>query len=169
MPGVEIGTVDPEGQSLPQGAEGEVVISGPAVARRYILGRPEGPSPIRDGRYFTGDIGTIDKDGFLYVAGRIDKLINVGGLKVSPDEVVRVLESCPSVREAAVAGVRDGNNEEVVFAVVTLRSSAGENDILEYCRGRLAEYKIPRRIDIREELPRTATGKVKLGPEDLKL
>lgn len=169
MPGVEIGTVDANGEPLARGVEGEVVISGPAVARRYIMGQPEGRSPIRDGKYFTGDIGKIDEQGFLYVAGRIDKLINVGGLKVSPEEVGRVLESCPTVREAAVAGVRDGNNEEVVFAVVTLRSPAGENDILEYCRGRLAEYKIPRRIDIREEMPRTATGKVRLGPEDLRL
>ena len=167
MQGVRIWTIDPEGRELPVGEEGEVVIASQAVAQGYLMGRPEGRNPIQDGKYFTGDLGRIDSDGFLYVTGRLDKLINVGGMKVSPDEVIRVLESCPLVREAAVTGARDNNNEEVVFAAVTLRSPANENDILDYCRGRLAEYKIPRRVDIREEMPRTATGKVKLGPEDV--
>jgi long-chain acyl-CoA synthetase len=169
MPGVRIRTLDADGNVQPAGAEGEVVVESPAVARKYLMGQEVEPSPLQDGRYLTGDIGRIDKDGYLYVTGRKDKLINVGGLKVSPEEVVRVLESCPAVREAAVTGIREDNNEEIVFAAVTLRSAADENDILEYCHGRLAEYKIPRRIDIREELPRSATGKIRLRPEDMKL
>jgi len=167
MQGVEIKTVDSDGRELPTGTEGEVVIASQAVAQRYLMGQPRGRSPIQNGVYLTGDIGRIDKDGFLYVTGRIDKLINVGGLKVSPDEVVRVLESCPAVSEAAVTGIRDDNDEEIVFAAVTLSSSANENDILNYCRSRLAEYKVPRRIDIRRELPRTATGKIRLRPGEI--
>lgn len=168
MPGVSIRTVDPDGKELPGTTEGEVVVSGPAVGRCYLIGQSGSHSPLRNGEYLTGDIGRLDSDGYLYVTGRIDKLINVGGLKVSPEEVARVLESCPAVREAAVTGGPDANNGEAVFAAVTLRSAADENDILEYCRGRLAEYKIPRRIDIREEMPRTATGKIRLRPEDMK-
>ena len=169
MKNVNVRIVDPNGRDVARGTVGEVVIAGDGVAQGYFMGQPSGGSPIKNGEYRTGDIGHLDDDGFLYVAGRIDKLINVGGMKVSPDEVVRVLESCPAVREAAVVGARDTTGEEIVHAVVTLRTEADENDILAYCRGFLAEYKVPRRVDIRKEMPRGATGKVRLRPEDLNL
>ncbi|MEW5795013.1 MAG: class I adenylate-forming enzyme family protein [Candidatus Zixiibacteriota bacterium] len=167
MPNVRIRIVDPDGHATAAGSAGEVVISGAAVALGYAMGQPGGGSGLKNGEYWTGDVGYLDSDGFLYVTGRLDRLINVGGMKVSPDEVVRVLESCPVVREAAVIGARDQSGEEIVYAAVTLKSEAGENDILAWCRGRLADYKIPRRVDIRSELPRGATGKVRLRPEDV--
>jgi long-chain acyl-CoA synthetase len=156
MAGVEVTIVD-----------GEVVVESDAVAGGYVLGAPPGPSPFRDGAFWTGDLGTMDADGFLTVEGRRDALINVGGLKVSPAEVAATLERHPAVREAAVIGFPDGRGDEVPYAVVALSASADESELLAFCSGTLAEYKLPRRIEIRDALPRTAAGKVRLTAEDL--
>jgi acyl-CoA synthetase (AMP-forming)/AMP-acid ligase II len=109
----------------------------------------------------------MDADGFLTVLGRRDALINVGGLKVSPAEVAATLEAHPAVREASVIGVPDSQGDEVPYAVVAVSGAADESELIAHCRAELAEYKVPRRIEIRDELPRTATGKVRLAPEDL--
>ena len=150
-----------------RGAEGEVVVESAAVASGYVLGAPPGPSPFRAGSFRTGDVGRLDEDGFLTVQGRRDALINVGGLKVSPAEVAATLERHPAVSEAAVIGLPDGQGDELPYAVVALSAEADERELLAFCRASLAEYKVPRRIEIREELPRTAAGKVRLTREDL--
>jgi acyl-CoA synthetase (AMP-forming)/AMP-acid ligase II len=154
------------GVSVEVDAEGEIVVTSAAVARRYVLGAPEG-EPLRDGVFRTGDLGRLDEEGFLTVLGRRDSMINVGGLKVSPAEVSATLERHPAVGEAAVLGFPDGRDEEVVYAVVSLTRSADESELLAFCRESLAEHKVPRRIEIRDSLPRTATGKVRLGVDDL--
>jgi acyl-CoA synthetase (AMP-forming)/AMP-acid ligase II len=154
------------GVSVEVDAEGEIVVSSRAVASRYVLGAPEGDSPLCDGVFRTGDLGGLDDDGFLTVLGRRDAMINVGGLKVSPAEVAATLERHPAVGEAAVLGFPDGRDEEVVYAVVSLTGPADEGDLLAFCRDSLAEHKVPRRIEIRDSLPRTATGKVRLGVDD---
>jgi acyl-CoA synthetase (AMP-forming)/AMP-acid ligase II len=166
MKGVSVAVVDDEGNDLP-GDEGEVVVESGAVAGRYVLGAPRERSPLRNGSFRTGDLGRIDADGFLSLAGRRDSMINVGGLKVSPLEVATVLERHPAVREAAVLGVPGGRDEEVVYAAVALAESVDEPELLAFCRKSLAEYKVPRRIEIRDALPRTPAGKVRLKPEDL--
>jgi long-chain acyl-CoA synthetase len=94
-------------------------------------------------------------------------MINVAGLKVSPAEVSATLERHSAVREAVVLGFPDGREEEVVYAVVELSRPAAEDELLAFCREALAEHKVPRRIEIRDALPRTATGKVRLGVDDL--
>lgn len=156
MAGVEVAIVD-----------GEVVVESAAVAEGYVLGAPPGPSPFRAGSFWTGDLGSMDADGFLTVLGRRDALINVGGLKVSPAEVAATLERHPAVREAAVVGLPDGQGDELPYAVVELSAPADESELLAFCSGTLAEYKLPRRIEIRDSLPRTAAGKVRLTAEDL--
>jgi long-chain acyl-CoA synthetase len=167
MDGVRVIVAGDGGAELPPGEEGEVVVESGAVAGGYVLGAPPGPSPFRAGSFWTGDVGHLDADGFLTVLGRRDALINVGGLKVSPAEVAAALEGHPSVREAAVIGVPDRQGDEVAYAVVALSRSTDESELLAFCRASLAEYKVPRRIEIRDELPRTASGKVRLTPEDL--
>jgi len=147
--------------------EGEVVVESEAVARRYVLGAPPGESPLQDGVFRTGDLGRIDSGGFLTIDGRRDAMINVGGLKVSPAEVAATLERHSSVREAAVLGFPDGRGEEVVYAVVESSGPVGEDELVAWCREGLAAHKVPRRIEIRDALPRTATGKVRLGVDDL--
>jgi acyl-CoA synthetase (AMP-forming)/AMP-acid ligase II len=147
--------------------EGEVVVESAAVARRYVLGAPPGESPLRDGVFRTGDLGRIDSRGFLTIEGRRDAMINVGGLKVSPTEVAATLERHSAVREAAVLGFPAGRGEEVVYAVVESSGPVGEDELIDWCRESLAGHKVPRRIEIRDALPRTATGKVRLGVDDL--
>jgi len=166
MSGVEVSLVE-EGRPVPPGSEGEVVVTSGAVARGYVLGAPDGPSPLEDGIFRTGDIGRMDSDGFLTLVGRRDAMINVGGLKVSPVEVSATLERHPAVREAAVLGFPDGRDEEVVYAVVSLAEPVGEVELVAFCRDNLAGHKVPRRIEIRDELPRTASGKVRMGVDDL--
>ena len=166
MSGVEVSLVE-QGRPVPPGSEGEVVVTSGAVARGYVLGAPDGQSPLEDGTFRTGDIGRLDADGFLTLVGRRDAMINVGGLKVSPVEVSATLERHPAVREAAVLGFPDGRDEEVVYAVVSLAEPVGEVELVAFCRDNLAGHKVPRRIEIRDELPRTASGKVRLGVDDL--
>ena len=149
--------------------DGELVVSSDAVARGYLLGAPDGPSPLRGGVFRTGDLGSIDADGFVTLIGRKDAMINVGGLKVAPAEVAAALERHEAVREAAVLGLPDGRGEEVVYAVVALAGPAEEDELLAFCRQELAEHKVPRRIEIRDALPRTAAGKVRVSVEDLAL
>jgi acyl-coenzyme A synthetase/AMP-(fatty) acid ligase len=145
------------------------VVHSLVVAPGYIMGEPSGKSKFGAHVYRTGDVGMMDNEGFLYLRGRVDDVINVGGLKVSPNEVTQVLESFAAVREAAVMGVKDALGEEVVYAVVTLKTAATEQEILTFCRSRLSDYKIPRRVDIRDEMPRGPSGKVKLSSEGIQL
>jgi len=169
MKNVHIIILDEGGNELPPGTEGEIVVSSMAMAGSYIMGGQPEKSPFRNGRYWTGDIGALDQDGFLSVHGRADDRINVAGLKVSPQEVVRVLERYSPVREAAVLGVKDGLGEEMVYAVVTLKSNVTEEEMLRHCHLHLAEHKIPRRIEIRDELPRGPSGKIRIRKEDIRL
>jgi long-chain acyl-CoA synthetase len=170
MTDVVVNIVDPDGRPLPVGTEGEITVTSRAVAGGYVMGQPPGPSPFRkDACYWTGDRGLIDGDGFIYVRGRMDDLINVGGFKVSPYEVTRTLESDPRVREAAVVGIKDSMGETVVYAAVTLSASVTETELLSVCRARLADYKVPRRIRIYAELPRGPSGKIRLQPDDVAL
>ena len=142
-------------------AEGAVVA--PMLRARLLLG-PGGLSPLEDGTFRTGDIGRLDADGFLTLVGRRDAMINVGGLKVSPVEVAATLERHPAVTEAAVLGFPDGRDEEVVYFVVSLTSASRARRV----RPRRARgTQGARRIEIRDELPRTASGKVRLGVDDL--
>lgn len=168
MRNVEVKILGEGGEELKHGEVGEVVVRSAAIAEGYVMGAPPGPSPFSGGAYRTGDLGTTDAQGFLYLSGRKDRIINVGGFKVSPEEVRQVLERFPAVREAVVLGVKDSSGEEVVYAVVTLRRAASEEEMLRYCQERLAEYKVPRRIEIRDELPRGPSGKVVLRPDDVR-
>jgi len=168
MSNVAVDIVDEDGRSLRAGTEGEIVVTSRAVARGYVMGQPGGLSPFRkEACYWTGDRGTMDGDGFIYVRGRVDDLINVGGFKVSPSEVTRVLQSDARVREAAVVGVKDSMGEISVYAAVTLRQMVTETELLSFCRARLADYKVPRRIRICDELPRGPSGKIRVRPEDV--
>jgi len=164
---VTVAVVGDDQQPLPPGAEGEIVVRSDAVALGYIMGKPEGGIGLKNGEFRTGDLGVIDDDGYITVMGRKDDVINVGGLKVSPHEVTRVLEGFPAVREAAVVGVEDPIGGRVVYAAVSLDGPATEQEIITYCQRHLADYKVPRRIEIMDELPRGPSGKIKLRATDI--
>jgi long-chain acyl-CoA synthetase len=163
---VNVHVVGEDGAPLAAGKEGEVVVRSEAVAKGYVMGKPPGEVTLKNGEFWTGDLGVADGQGYLTVTGRIDEIINVGGFKVSPGEVVRVLEKFPAIREAAVMGVEDAIGGSVVYAAVSLDAVATESEILAYCHAHLADYKIPRRIDILDELPRGHSGTIRLPPTD---
>ena len=146
---------------------GELVVEGPAVAIGYALGGPAGATPLAAGAFRTGDLAEIDADGFIRIHGRRDSVINVGGLKVSPQEVSDALERHPAVRQAAVVGVPDARGEQLVTAAVVLARAVPDAELIAHCAGELAEHKIPRRIVVCDALPVGPSGKVRLRADDL--
>ncbi|MFJ4846270.1 MULTISPECIES: FadD7 family fatty acid--CoA ligase [unclassified Streptomyces] len=158
--GVELRVVGPGGRPCPAGAEGEVWVRGATVARGY-LADPDGTERgFGDGWLRTGDLGTLDEDGYLFLTGRIKNLINRGGEKISPERVEDVLAGCPGVAEAAVFAVPDATYGERVGAAVVLSrgESVGPEEILRYCRTRLAAFEVPDRLAVVASLPHTAKG-----------
>ena len=158
----EIGIVDDQRQDVPQGQPGEVAIRGPQLLLAY-WGTPEATaSALRDGWLITGDIGYLDKDGYLFLIDRKKDLIITSGYNVYPKEVENVLYNHPDVEAAAVIGQPDAARGEWVKAVIVLKGGATvtEDTIREYCAGHLADYKTPRLIEFVDDLPRTASGKI---------
>jgi len=150
-------------REMPPGELGEIIIEGPMVVPGY-WGKPEETNhAIRDGWLYTGDIGKMDKDGWFYVVDRKKDLINVAGFKVWPREVEDVLYQHPAVKEAAVVGVPDTYRGETVKAFVSLREEyegkINSQELIEFCRQRMAAYKYPRIVEIIPEIPKTLTGK----------
>ncbi len=164
VPGPEtvVRIVGPEGKEVPFGEQGEIVVRGPQVVPGYWR-RPEATAEaFPDGELRTGDIGFMDRDGWLYVVDRMKDMINASGFKVWPREVEDVLYSHPAVREAAVVGIPDSYRGESVKAYVSLRpgAEAGPAELAAYCKERLAAYKYPREVEILAELPKTTSGKI---------
>ncbi|MGW2861685.1 class I adenylate-forming enzyme family protein [Streptomyces sp. NPDC001205] len=164
VPGPEtvVRIVDLEGNEVPFGEQGEIVVSGPQVVPGYWR-RPEATAEtFPGGELRTGDIGFMDRDGWLYVVDRMKDMINASGFKVWPREVEDVLYTHPAVREAAVVGIPDAYRGESVKAYVSLRpgAEAGPAELAAYCEERLAAYKYPREVEILAELPKTTSGKI---------
>ncbi|NEC92525.1 FadD7 family fatty acid--CoA ligase [Streptomyces sp. SID12501] len=158
--GVEVRVVDRSGRACPVGAEGEVWVHGPTVARGYLADRDGTAYTFVDGWLRTGDLGTLDGDGYLSLTGRIKNLINRGGEKISPEHVEDILAGCPGVAEVAVFAVPDAVYGQRVGAAVVLREgySIGPAEILRYCRDRLAAFEVPDRLEVVAALPYTAKG-----------
>ncbi|MEU9173362.1 FadD7 family fatty acid--CoA ligase [Streptomyces sp. NPDC048420] len=158
--GVEVRVVDRSGRSCPVGVEGEVWVQGPTVAGGYLGDGEESARTFVDGWLHTGDLGVLDADGYLSLTGRIKNLINRGGEKISPEHVEDILAGCPGVAEAAVFAVPDPVYGQRVGAAVVVREGdgAGREEILRYCRDRLAAFEVPDRIELVAELPYTAKG-----------
>jgi oxalate---CoA ligase len=160
--GIEVRIVDDEWATLPPGATGEVVISGPSVVDEY-RGNPEATAAnFRDGWFRTGDRGVLSDDGYLMLAGRIKELINRGGEKISPLEVEDVLLAHPDVAEAAAFAIPDEKYGEQVGAIVVPRNDApvDEDELRRHCGQSLASFKVPERFFVRGEIPKGPTGKV---------
>jgi long-chain acyl-CoA synthetase len=162
VPGVDVRLIDDAGNEVPRGEIGELIVRGENVMSGYLHNPEETARVLRDGWLHTGDLARMDEDGYLYIAGRKKELIIVGGLNVYPGEVERVLIEHPAILEAAAFGVPDSSRGEAVCAAVVLRpeADASTREIQAFCRDKLAPYKVPRRLEIREQLPRNALGKV---------
>lgn len=158
--GAEIATIDEAGRQLGANAAGEVVVRGPSVMNGYRNNPAANASAFIDGWFRTGDIGVLDSDGYLSLTGRIKEMINRGGEKISPEEVEAVLLAHPAVAEAAVFGVADPKYGEEVWAAVVLKGGADADVLKDFCRSRLADFKVPKTIWITSALPKSATGKI---------
>jgi long-chain acyl-CoA synthetase len=151
------------GQDLPAGELGELITKGPEVVAGYWEKPEETAYAIRNSYLYTGDIAKMDKEGWFYLVDRKKDMIIASGYKVWPREVEDVLYQHPAVREAGVVGMPDAYRGETVIAYVALKSGfegkVTPEELMEFCKQRLANYKYPRHIEIMEELPKTPTGK----------
>ncbi|SFT08287.1 class I adenylate-forming enzyme family protein [Saccharopolyspora flava] len=154
--------VGEDGADLPPGEIGELVTSGPQVVPGYWNKPEETEKAMGGGRFRTGDVGYMDSDGWFYLVDRKKDQINAGGYKIWPREVEDVLYEHEAVREAAVVGVPDPYRGETVKAFVSLRpgTSAEPEELIAFCKRRMAAYKYPRQVDVLDELPKTVTGKL---------
>lgn len=158
--GVDIGIMDEEGNLLPVGAVGEIVIRGGNVVDGYANNPEANRAAFTDGWFRTGDQGILDTDGYLSLTGRLKEMINRGGEKIAPREIDEALLEHPAVAEAVAFGVPHQTWGEEVAAAVVLTEPVTERELIAHCRERLAEFKVPRVIHIVAAIPRTATGKV---------
>ncbi len=160
--GPEVAVMADDGAILPQGSVGEVVIRGPNVTPGYAGNPDANARAFTDGWFRTGDQGRIDEEGYLFLTGRLKEQINRGGEKISPLEVDVVLLDHPSVAQVVTFGVPHAKLGEEVGAVVVLHpgQAATEQEIRDFCAARLAAYKVPRHVLLRDDIPKGATGKV---------
>ncbi len=159
---VKIKIVDDKDNELKTGKIGELLVKGPNVMAGYFKQEEANRQTLKNGWLYTGDMAKMDKDGYIYIAGRKKEMINVRGLNVYPREIEEVLYQNPLIKEAAVIGILDEHKGEVPKGFVVLKdeSRATEREIIQYLRERLAPYKIPKSIELRKFLPKNSTGKI---------
>ncbi len=158
----ELKILDDNDDEVPLGEWGEICIKGPGVMKGY-WGKPEDTErALRAGWLHSGDIGTMDDEGYVFIVDRVKDMINVSGFKVWPAEVEQLLYRHPAVKEVAVYGVPDAEKGEAVRAAIVLKDGAAtaSEAIIAYCRERMAVYKAPAAVDFVKELPKSATGKI---------
>ena len=153
--------VEDPSEEVPIGESGEFAARGPMIFSGYWNKPEETEAAFHDGYFLTGDVAVMDEDGWFYIVDRKKDMINVAGYKVWPREIEDVLYTHPQVKEAAAIGIPDEYRGETVKAFVALKEGeevSGE-DLVSYCKERMADYKYPRNIEFLDELPKTATGK----------
>jgi acyl-CoA synthetase (AMP-forming)/AMP-acid ligase II len=163
VPWVEVKIVDDDGNEVPKGEVGEIIMKGWPITSGYYNQPDLTAQVIKNGWLYTGDLGKFDEEGYLYIVGRKKEVIIVGGLKVYPTEVEGVIYKHPKVKEVAVVGIPDKIRGEVVKAVIVPKEGEEltELEIKNFCREHLAIYKVPSIIEFRKELPKTGSGKIK--------
>ena len=155
-------SLEDEETVLPVGENGELVIKGPMVFKGYHNMPTETKNALRDGWLYTGDIAHMDEEGYFYIIDRKKELIKPSGYQVWPREVEEVITENPKVLEVGVAGIPDPNRGETVKAWVVLKEgeSATEDEIVAWCKERMAPFKVPTQVEFRDELPKTTVGKI---------
>lgn len=160
--GVDIKIVDKNHDELPSGEVGKILIKGPAILAGYWKDPKATAEAVKDGWLETGDLGCLDEEGYLFIAGREKDIIIRGGENIAPVEIEAVLESHPKILEAAVIGVPDPEWGEVVKAIVVPRAGAevSGDEVIEFCNKRLASYKRPASVVSVDSLPKNPIGKI---------
>ncbi|NDV20338.1 AMP-binding protein [Pseudodesulfovibrio sp. JC047] len=164
FPDTDAKIVDMEvgGDPLPPGKRGELVVRGPQIMQGYY-NRPDATADVlRNGWLYTGDIATMDEEGYFYIVDRKKDLIISGGYNIYPREIDEVLHSHPKIKEAVSVGIPHEARGEIVKAYVVTQpgETLSRSDVIAYCREKMANYKVPRKVEFREDLPKTMVGKV---------
>lgn len=159
---IRIGDIETGEGDLPAGKEGEIVFSAPQLMKGYWKRPEETKEMLRDGWLYTGDVGYMDDDGYVFITSRKKDLIKPSGFQVWPREVEEVINAHPAVAEVSVAGIPDAKQGEAVKAWVVLVAgkTATVEEIQAFCKEKLVAYKIPKFVDFRSDLPKTMVGKV---------
>jgi acyl-CoA synthetase (AMP-forming)/AMP-acid ligase II len=159
---VEAKIVDSKGKECPCGEVGEIILRSDTVMKGYWRLPEETRLVLKDGWVYTGDIGRMDEKGYIYLIDRKSDLIISGGFNVYPKEVESVLDAHPKVRESAVLGVPDRKWGEAIKALVVLKEgcAATEEELINFCRDRLADFKKPKSVEFVDRLPRSSFDKV---------
>jgi long-chain acyl-CoA synthetase len=147
---------------IPAGEPGELIIKGPQVMKGYKDMPDETANTLRNGWLYTGDIATMDQDGYFYIVDRKKDMIISGGFNVYPRDIDEVFYQHPKVQEACSIGIPDpkrGENAKV-FVVLKEGETATQEELIAYCKTKLAVYKLPTEIEFRKELPKTNVGKI---------
>jgi fatty-acyl-CoA synthase len=160
-PGTRVRIVDESGADVPLGEVGEIAVSGPQLMTSYWHLPEATAKTLRNGWLFTGDAARMDEEGFVYIQDRIKDMIVTGGENVYPKEVENALFDHPDIADAAVIGVPDEKYGEAILAFIVTRDDAelSLEDMVAFCRERLASYKVPRQMEIIGEIPRNPSGK----------
>jgi len=161
----EVRIVDDTGVELARGKRGEIVIRNPATMIGYFKDSQRTTETKKDGWIYTGDMGYQDEDGYFFFVGRKKEVIRRRGELISPTEIERILNSHPSVQESAVMGLPSGlgSGEEEIKAFVRLKpgEAVSAQEIISWCDGRLADFKVPRFLEFRDDFPRSAIGRIR--------
>jgi len=159
---VQMKIVDDNDNDLGPNQIGEIAVKGPNVMKGYWNLPEESAYALKGGWFHTGDIGKVDEEGYFYITDRKKDMIIVGGMNVYPREVEEVLYTHPEVKEAAIIGINDELRGEVPKAIIALKDpneKVEEREIINFCRERLANFKVPKVVEFRESLPKTTTGR----------
>ena len=162
VPGTEVVILDNNEREVPFGTPGEICIRGPQVMAGY-WNRPEDTKQVftKDGFFKSGDIGVMNQDGYTKIVDRKKDMINVSGFNVYPNELEEVIAKMPGVLETAVIGIpNEKSGEAVMVFIVKSDPSLTEEQVFEYCKQELTNYKRPKLIQFRDELPKTNVGKI---------
>lgn len=161
LPGLDVRIADTDGQALASGTPGELLVRGPNIIEHYLNRPDETRAAFVDGWFRTGDIAVMDEDGYIRIVDRKKDMVLVSGFNVYPNEVEAVIAEHPDVMEVAVIGVPDENTGEAVCAFVALHRPGLDGEaIIRHCRERLTAYKVPKRIEFRDQLPKSPIGKI---------
>jgi long-chain acyl-CoA synthetase len=161
VPGTDLACLDEESQPVPAGTPGEIAARGPQVMRGYWRRPEDTEEALRDGWFRTGDIGVMEPDGFFTIVDRKKDMICVSGFNVYPNEVEACLAAHPGILEAAVVGDPHPETGEMVRAVVVPRDRGLDEDaVRRHCRAHLTAYKVPRRVEFVDTLPKSNVGKI---------
>jgi acyl-CoA synthetase (AMP-forming)/AMP-acid ligase II len=158
----EVRVVDDAGRNVAPGQVGEVIVRGAHLMKGY-WNRPDATADaLRDGWLYTGDLASVDKEGFVYIQDRKKDMIISGGENIYPAEIEKVLVGHPALADAAVIGLPSGKWGESPAAIVVAKpgETPSAPDVIAYCKGKLAGYKIPRVVEFVDEIPRNPTGKI---------